>query len=250
MIPVAEKDLLEQDPHIRGQNYACLSFLSPEDIVKKKESYYFENYVQHFSKRMNELFDNLETHFKDKKDDLHAVKDQFEHVFDNTKISEDFKFFIANNSEVLDTEFNKMHDYQTSVRGIKIRGVYDSVQEAQARCEHLRKMDNEKFNIYISEVGAWCPWDPNPNDIKDQNYAVDSLNTMMHEYEKNLQNKDEHYAQRKNELKRRLAENEEEKIAQRTEDESVEDLKTNLDKMDPRSEQITSQSSPGPSPSS
>ena len=43
MIPIQEKDLLEQDPVIRGQTYVCMSFLSPEEIIKSKETYYFEN---------------------------------------------------------------------------------------------------------------------------------------------------------------------------------------------------------------
>ena len=30
---VADCDYLEEDPPIRGQNYACVSFLSPEKIL-------------------------------------------------------------------------------------------------------------------------------------------------------------------------------------------------------------------------
>lgn len=211
VIPVKETDLLEQDPPIRGQSYACISFISPEEIIHKKESFYIENYIQHFSKDINELFDGLTTTYPNDSDKFRSIREQYDFLFNKSKVNDDYHQFVNNNNSVLDKEFNEKYDFQTNVRGIKIRGVYDSVKEAQLRCEHLRKLDNNKFNIYISEVGTWCPWAPNPSDIADQEYAVDSLNTLMHEYEKNLQSKDEHFAERKSDLKERIAKNEVEK---------------------------------------
>ena len=32
-------DLLDQDPEIAGQKFACMSFVSPEKILKKREVY-------------------------------------------------------------------------------------------------------------------------------------------------------------------------------------------------------------------
>lgn len=211
VLPTTEKDLLEQDPVIRGQSFACVSFISPEEIIKNKETFYFENYIQHFSKQVNELFAGIEELYADKKDNIRSIKEQYQFLFDAGKVDEEFKSFVTNNEQVLDKEFNEKYDFQTNVRGIKIRGVYESMNEAQLRCEHLRKLDNNKFCIYVCEVGCWCPWSPNPDAIKNQEYAVDSLNTLMHEYEKNLQTKDEHYAQRKSEMKNLIEESEKKK---------------------------------------
>jgi hypothetical protein len=211
VLPVKDKDLLEQDPVIRGQTYACVSFISPEDIIKSKESFYFENYIQHFSKHVNELFDGIEEVYVDKKDAMRSIKEQYQHIFNPETVNEEFKQFVNNNEVVLDNDFNEKFDFQTNVRGIKIRGVYDSVNEAQLRCEHLRKLDNNKFSIYVCEVGCWCPWSPNPDAIKNQEYAIDSLNTLMSEYEKNIQNKDEHYAQRKSAMKDLIDDSEQKK---------------------------------------
>lgn len=215
MIPVQEKDLLEQDPVIRGQTYACMSFLSPEEIIKSKETYYFENYIQHVSKKLNELVDGLEEQYKTDSDKFRSIREEFEYLFKPDRIHEEFNVFSQNNKEVLDAELNKKYDFQTNIRGIKVRGVYESIEEAKVRCEQLRKLDRDKFPIFIGEVGCWCPWNPNPSEIKDQEYAIDSLNTMMHEYEKNIQSKNQHYAERKEELKERIEENEKQKEIQR-----------------------------------
>lgn len=223
MIPVQERDLLEQDPVIRGQTYVCMSFLSPEEIIKSKEAYYFENYIQHVSKKLNELVDGLEVQYKSDSDKFRSIREEFEYLFKPERIHEEFNVFSQNNKEVLDVELNKKYDFQTSIRGIKVRGVYESIEEAKIRCEQLRKLDRDKFPIYVGEVGCWCPWNPNPSEIKDQEYAIDSLNTMMHEYDKNIQSKNEHYAERKAELKERIEENEKQKESQRaleTSDES------------------------------
>ena len=32
-----KKDFLETDPCIRGQNYVCVSFVSPEQVLKNKK---------------------------------------------------------------------------------------------------------------------------------------------------------------------------------------------------------------------
>ena len=35
------KDLLDEDTAIAGQKFVCVSFISPEDIIKKKEIFFF-----------------------------------------------------------------------------------------------------------------------------------------------------------------------------------------------------------------
>ena len=215
MLSVQEKDLLEQDPPIRGQNFACLSFISPEEILKRKEDFYFENYIQHFSAKANELLVGLQSAYPEESDKLRSIHEEFEYIFNPAKIADSYKNFTGTNSGVLDKEFDSKHEFQTSIRGLKIRGVYDSLPEAQARCEKLRKIDSDKFNIFISEVGVWCPWAPNPNDISDQQYALDSLNTLIHEYDKNVEDRNNYYNERKNDLQARLAKNEQTKAENR-----------------------------------
>jgi hypothetical protein len=102
-------------------------------------------------------------------------------------------------SEELDKEFSETVDFQTNIRGIKVRGSYNTMKEAQIRSEVLKRKD-KNHNIYIAQVGCWCPWDPNPNDIQDQHYSEDKLNTLMKKYRENQQHKDEVFEERKNEM--------------------------------------------------
>ena len=39
-----EVDLLDEDKPIAQQKYVCLSFISPENIIKKKEEFYLESF--------------------------------------------------------------------------------------------------------------------------------------------------------------------------------------------------------------
>jgi hypothetical protein len=200
MITTTERDYLEQDQPIRNQNFVCLSFISPEELLKKKELYYFEKYVETFSSKSNELLNELETLFPDKQHELRVFKENFDFIFNSSKIQQSYNYFLKDKEEELNKEFDKNNSFQTSVRGIKVRGVYDTMQEAEHRSQQLRKQENNKFSIYIAQVGCWCPWYPNPDSIQDQQYSETELNTLMSKYEENIENKDQFFNERKHEL--------------------------------------------------
>ena len=54
-------DLCDEDAPIAGQKFACLSFVSPEKILKKRETFLFDQFVKQwdFTKSMNKYFDFL-----------------------------------------------------------------------------------------------------------------------------------------------------------------------------------------------
>ena len=39
-------DLLDEDKPIAGQKFCCISFLSPDKIIKKKEMFLFEEFLK------------------------------------------------------------------------------------------------------------------------------------------------------------------------------------------------------------
>ena len=41
-------DLLDYDRPIAGQKYACISFVSPETVLKKKELFFFEQFLKNW----------------------------------------------------------------------------------------------------------------------------------------------------------------------------------------------------------
>jgi hypothetical protein len=68
-----------------------------------------------------------------------------------------------------------------TVCGVKFRGCYETYEEAQARADFLRKCDSH-HNIYIGEVGKWCPFEDNPEKAKDAEYMNKDLNKLMKNY--------------------------------------------------------------------
>ena len=212
VIATKEADYLEQDDPLRNQNYVCLSFISPEDALKKKEAFFFERYTASFAKKNREYLDVLANLFPDKKDEIRIMRDNFEHLFDEGKIHDNYRHFAQENESVLDKEFYEKNAFQTCVRGIKVRGTYDTLDEAKARSERLRKLDGNKFSIYIAQVGCWCPWSPNPESIADQEFAETALNTLMAKYKENQDNKEMHFKERQALMKDAIAEDEKKRL--------------------------------------
>jgi hypothetical protein len=91
-----------------------------------------------------------------------------------------------------------------SVRGLKIRGVFGTKQEADKRADELRKGDPD-FHVFVGEMGKWLPWDPDPNDVKEQIYQEKELNDLMKGYKENLEKSKRMQQQRKEDMIRQAA---------------------------------------------
>mgnify|MGYP000364681049 CR=1 FL=1 len=52
-------DLCDEDPSIAGQKFACLSFVSPDKILKKREVFLFDKFLKNweFTKSMEKYFE-------------------------------------------------------------------------------------------------------------------------------------------------------------------------------------------------
>lgn len=191
-------DYLDEDKPIRGQNYVCLSFISPEDVIRNKEVYYLEKYLEKFAGDTKELFTRLQEKYPADASMFKQIMENHAHLMDGTDLQNDFKFFKSMRSEDIEKEYLEKNNFQTTMRGIKVRGSFETLKEAQMRAELLRKA-GDKFDIYVGQVGVWCPWSPNPEDLQHQEYAEEQLNTLMKQYKENLRLKDEYYEQRKQE---------------------------------------------------
>jgi hypothetical protein len=198
VVPTKEIDYLDEDKPIRGQNYVCLSFISPEDVLVDKEIYIFSKFLEGFSSQLDLLLTNLKTKYPDDEALINVIKENNSHLFDVKEMQEQYKFYKGLNNYELESEFLKLNNFKTSMRGIKVRGVFDTLKEAQTRAEVLKRM-GDKFDIYVGTVGCWCPWSPNPEDLQDQEYSESTLNTLMKKYKENQQSRDELYEKRKQE---------------------------------------------------
>jgi len=87
---------------------------------------------------------------------------------------------ILTSNSIKDEHANVIKTDNTA-RGIKIRGVYSTIEEATKRCEQIRKFD-PNFNVFIGEVGKWLPWEDDIDKAEDAVYAEEKLNSLMKGY--------------------------------------------------------------------
>lgn len=198
VVPTKTVDYLDEDKTIRGQNYVCLSFLSPEETLANKEVYAFSRYLEAFATQMKTIVEMLKLRHPEDADMLDSLVENHRHVFDEATLQDDYRYFRRSNSAEIDRVFLEKNDFKTCVRGIKVRGCFETLREAQVRAEVLKRM-GDKFDIFIGQVGCWCPWSPNPEDLADQEFAETQLNTLMKKYKENAQLKDQYFEMRKQE---------------------------------------------------
>lgn len=208
LIHVAKEDFLDQDPELRGQKYACVSFISPEDALRDKEVFKISQFLGHLATDVSTLLDNLVAKFEgnaDVADMVRALRERHDYLATDGALEGEYRLFADMNSQRLESEFYEKNQFRTSIRGIKIRGVYDSVKEAQKRAETIRTFDKQ-FDVWIAEVGCWCPWNPNVNDVESQEFPESQLNTLMSKYKENQARRDLVYEERKQQMMQRVKE--------------------------------------------
>jgi hypothetical protein len=207
-------DLLEEDKAISGQKFACLSFVSPEEIIKQREHFFFEEFLKqwnykksvdvmlHFisfiSYKYNLTFEKVNEDFQD------FLKTEHESIM-KYNVNDDFKTFVDTNEERLDVEFSEQHEFQTSVRGIKVRGVFASQKEAEMRCKLLREVD-PNHDVYVGPVGMWVPFHPDAYKTGRVEYMEETLNQLMSEKKKNEDNAKKEFDKRVKEAKEKAIE--------------------------------------------
>ena len=162
-------DYLEVDDGIPGQNYVCLSFLSPETLIQNKEAFKCVKFLQSYCKDQKLKFNDVYSSYQD---------------------------FTYKHEDKLQRDFDEQNDFQTSIRGLKVRGVYDTKQAAEDRAKKLSTIDSG-FHTFVGQVGYWLPWDPNADKVADEVFQNSQLNDMMEKYQENNINRDMFYEEQK-----------------------------------------------------
>ena len=217
--PVDREDFLEEDAEIPGQKFCLLSFLSPEKVLADKNLFLFNKFLKTYE--FQSRTKGLETFLMKTLSDINAKLDAEADALDakdlsgaaavcrssklrvdttmdsfhefvkgnekelkDSKLKEAFDEYMYVNRTKLEDEFYAKNEFRTTVRGVKIRGVYGSQGEAVARSKKLQRQDT-LHNIFVGEVGKWLPWDPEPSEVAEQEYAEEQLNTLMKKYKEN-----------------------------------------------------------------
>ena len=166
-----KRDYLSVDDPIPGQNYVCMSFVSPEKIIQDFKGFQMCKFLQSYCKEQDLKYDDLYSKFED---------------------------YIYKYSEELERDFNEKNEYKTSMRGVKVRGVYLTKEEAEKRAKSLSRKDST-FNVFVGQVGYWLPWDPCADNVDKEVFQDEQLNTLMEGYEKNNINREVFYEEVKQE---------------------------------------------------
>ena len=164
-------DYLEVDEAIPGQNYVCLSFLSPESLMQNKEAFKCTKFLQSYCKEQKLKFEEVYGKYQD---------------------------FVYKYEDKLQRDFDEQNEFQTSMRGLKVRGVFDTRQAAEDRAKKLSLRDSA-FHTFVGQVGYWLPWDPNADKVADEVFQNSQLNDMMEKYQENNVNRDIFYEEQKRE---------------------------------------------------
>ena len=207
-------DLCDEDAGIAGQKFACLSFVSPDKILKQRELYCFEAFVKQWEmakamEKFNDFLQFLSFKYKLQIDtvlaDMHDFVQEEQEKIKEKSLDDDFKTFMEKNEDRLTTEFQKKHKFQTSVRGIKVRGVYGNQDEAEMQCKRLRESD-PNHDIYVGPVGVWIPFDPDAYKTGRVEFLEEELNQLHKEKMKNEAQAKESFEKRVRDAKRRAIE--------------------------------------------
>jgi hypothetical protein len=186
-------DVLEEDKPVAGQKFVCISFLSPENIIKERNLYNFSKFLnkwdmnkslEKYNHFLSFLAYKYHLNFDDLTNDLKDFCNEEKNKLFATTIEDEYKNFMDANEDKLEKEFNQEHQFQTSVRGLKVRGSYPSQQEAELRCKMLREVD-PNHDVYVGEVGIWMPFHPEAYKTGRVEYLEEELNQLMNEKNKN-----------------------------------------------------------------
>jgi len=225
------EDYLMEDAELPSQKVVLLSFLSPEKVLANKDIFLFKKFLANYelqwktvkleqwmaeqfrslNAKIDTLAGNSETKTKEElveelktchlRADLFVegyqsyVKENLTEMKTN-KLQEEYEDFLFTNSAKLEEEFFALNEFRTTMRGIKVRGVFPSEAEASIRAKRLQKSD-PSFNIYLGSVGKWMAWEPDPNKVGNSEYANDELNSLMKKYRENEEARDQFYSEQK-----------------------------------------------------
>lgn len=207
-------DLCDEDQPIAGQKFVCMSFISPEKILLKKEHYLFQQFVRQWDitksmEKFNEFVNFLSYKYNLNIDNV--IQDYNEFIKEEEKklkeysVQDDYNTFLDKQEEKLIQKFNKENSFQTSVRGLKVRGVFPTQEEAEMKCKSLREYD-PNHDIFVGPMGVWIPWDPDAYKTGKIEFMEEELNQLHKEKMKNESMAKQEFEQRIKDTKKKAIE--------------------------------------------
>lgn len=207
-------DLLEIDKPLAGQSFGCFSFISPEIFLKRREMFFFEEFLKQwemnksmekFHQFLNFISFKYKLQFEEVIKDFEAYVKEERELIVSSSVEDDYKTFLDREEDALEKKFNVKHNFQTSVRGFKARGNFSSQEEAELRAKLLREVD-PSFDVFVGPIGTWLPWEPEAYKTGRVEYMEEELNQIASEKKKNEEIAKSAFEQRVKETKQKAIE--------------------------------------------
>jgi hypothetical protein len=134
--------------------------------------------------------------------DFNEFAKEEESKLKENSVEDDYKTFLDKREDAVNEKFNREHAFQTSVRGLKVRGVFNTQEEAELRCKKLREIDSN-HDIFVGPVGIWIPFDPDAYKTGRVEFMEEELNQLHQEKLKNEERAKEEFDKRIRDTKKK-----------------------------------------------
>lgn len=174
LVPTSTRDYLTVDDPIIGQQFVCMSFVSPkDDVLPRKDAFFFQKYV-------DEIFRSKVQGFTEAVQASPGSAQAFTQALleDVSDVSNDLAAFLSSNQVRLNDLFSELNSTQLTTSGFKVRGCFPDITTAKRRAELLQRLEPH-LDVFVAQVGAWCPFNPSAESIGDVVYDETELNTLM-----------------------------------------------------------------------
>jgi hypothetical protein len=219
------------------EKWALVSFVSPEDRIKQRFFFEANRFLYHdvnkqivdtttnitrnlnmdFSKLLEKKINSYQSStnpiYKAAAEILDSTRKELQigedeqiskvlrtYRLDEEELNDRFEAYKIQNSKELESDFNQKYTPETSIRGFKVRGVYEELDEVRAKAAHVRKNVESHVHTFVAPVGYWCPYDPNADAIQDQEHMVVELNDLMGKKKQNAEQSNEFFEKRKQQM--------------------------------------------------
>jgi hypothetical protein len=203
-------------PETRDQNFMCVSFVNPKDLVEQKKLFSINRFM--CEDINNELAmvgrqlgmyvsRTLKTRFDEEYDRISKIENQeiadnykkaLDSILERINIKEDelekkcireytqdhedivarFQNYMVDHGAEIDREFERLNDNRTSTLGFKVRAVTNTRAECEKLASYFSKDVENYVDTFVAPLRYWLPFNPDPERI-DSHHQVKELDTLM-----------------------------------------------------------------------
>ena len=126
-------DLLEEDKPLAGQKFGCVSFVSPENVLKLKNLFFFEQFLkkwevsksmEKFTQFLNYISYKYDVDFDKMMGDLEEFSKEEKKTINHSTLSDDYKNFL----DQYEDDLEKVSGLEHQIIAAKPRSAIESYQ--------------------------------------------------------------------------------------------------------------------------